>query len=50
MAEANLLGSDWNPPEPEELTLIGFIARIANGDKIKPEQTPRGRREMRPPD
>ena len=50
MAEANLLGPDWNPPEPEELTLIGFIARIANGDKIKPEQTPRGRREMRPPD
>ena len=50
MAEANLLGPDWNPPEPEELTLIGVIARIANGDKIKPEQTPRGRREMRPPD
>ncbi len=50
LAEADLVGPDWKPPEPEELTLIGFMARIANGDKIKPEQTPRGRREMRPPD
>ncbi len=50
MAEADLLGPDWNPPEPEELRLIGFLGRIANGDKIKPEQTPRGRRDMRPPD
>ncbi len=46
MAEANLLGPDWNPPEPKELRLIGFLGRIANGDKVKPEQTPRGRQEM----
>jgi hypothetical protein len=46
MAEANLLGPDWNPPELEELTLIGFIARIAKGDKVKREQTPRGRQDM----
>ena len=50
LAEADLLGPDWSPPEPEELTLVGFMARIANGDKVKPEQTPRGRRDMRPPD
>jgi hypothetical protein len=42
LAEADLLGPDWNPPEPEKLTLIGFLGRVANGDKIRPEQTPRG--------
>ncbi len=46
MAEANLLGPDWNPPEPEELSLLGFLGRRANGDKVKSEQTPRGRQEM----
>ncbi len=46
MAEADLLGPDWNPPEPEELTEIGFIGRVANGDRIRPEQTPRGRQEL----
>ena len=45
-AEANFLGPDWNPPEPEKLRLIGFMGRIANGDKVKPEQTPRGPQEM----
>ncbi len=50
MAEADQLGPDWNPPEPEELTLLGYLGHLANGDKVKPEQTPRGRREMRPPD
>ncbi len=42
MAEADLLGPDWNPPEPEKLDLIGFLGRRANGDRIRPEQTPRG--------
>ena len=50
LAEAELLGPDWSPPEPEKLTAIGFVGRIVNGDKVRPEQTPRGRREMRPPD
>ena len=47
LAEADLLGPDWNPPEPEELTLIGFLGRVANGDRIRFEQTPRGRQEPR---
>ena len=46
LAEADQLGPDWNPPEPEKLTPIGFVGRIANGDKVKPEQTPRGRQEL----
>ncbi len=46
LAEADLVGPDWNPPEPERLRLIGFIARIANGDRILPGQTPRGRQEL----
>ncbi len=46
LAEAELLGPDWNPPEPEELGLIGFLGRVANGDRIRPEQTPRGRQEL----
>ncbi len=50
MAEANLLGPDWNPPEPEELTVIGVVGRLANGDRVRFEQTPRGRREMERPD
>ena len=43
LAEAEILGPDWSPPEPEELSVIGVIGRIANGDKIRPEQTPQGR-------
>ncbi len=46
MAEVDQLGPDWNPPEPEELSLLGFLGRRANGDKVKSEQTPRGRQEM----
>ena len=46
LAEADLLGPDWNPPEPEELTPIGVVGRVANGDGIRPEQTPRGRQGM----
>jgi hypothetical protein len=46
LAEAELLGPDWNPPEPEELSVIGVIGRIANGDVIRHEQTPQGRREL----
>lgn len=46
LAEAELLGPDWNPPEPEKLTAIGYLGRLANGDKIRPEQTPRGRLEL----
>ena len=49
LAEADLLGPDWNPPEPEELSLIGFLGRTANGDRIRPEQTPRGRQKLEPP-
>jgi hypothetical protein len=43
LAEAENLGPDWQPPEPEKLTLMGFLGRKANGDLIRPEQTPRGR-------
>ena len=46
LAEAELLGSDWNPPEPATLSVIGFLGRVANGDKIRPDQTPSGRREL----
>ena len=42
LAEAELMGPDWNPPEPEKLTIICFIGHLANGDRIRPEQTPRG--------
>ncbi len=38
LAEADLLGPDWNPPEPEELTLIGNMGRFANGDTVRFEQ------------
>ena len=44
LAEAELLGPDWNPPELDELSVIGVIGRLANGDKIRPEQTPQGKR------
>ena len=47
-AEVDLLGPDWNPPEPEELSLVGFLGRVANGDRIRPEQTPRGRQKLGP--
>ncbi len=46
LAEADLLGPDWNPPEPEELTVIGVVGRLANGDRVRFEQTPQGRREL----
>jgi len=48
LAEADLLGPDWNLPEPEELSLVGFLGRVANGDRIRPEQTPRGRQKPGP--
>jgi hypothetical protein len=43
LAEADLLGPAGTAPEPEKLRLIGFLGRVANGDRISPEQTPRGR-------
>ena len=46
LAEADLVGPDWDPPEPEKLTIIGFLGRRANGDRIRPEQTPRGRQKL----
>ena len=46
LAEADLLGPDWNPPEPEELSLLGFLGRKANGDPIRTEQTPRRRQDL----
>ena len=46
LAEADHLGPDWNPPEPEEVSIIGFLGRKANGDLIAPEQTPRGRHKL----
>ncbi len=46
LAEADLLGPDWNPPEPEELTVIGIVGRLANGDTVRFEQTPQGRQEL----
>ena len=46
LAEADHLGPDWSPPEPEELSPFGIIGRIANGDPIRPEQTPRGRWDL----
>ncbi len=50
LAEADLLGPDWNPPEPDELSPVGFLGRLANGDTIRPEQTPRGRQKLGPRD
>ncbi len=38
LEEADTLGPDWNPEEPEELSGIGTIGRIANGDPVRPEQ------------
>ena len=26
------LGPDWDPPEPEEVSFIGWLGRVANGD------------------
>jgi len=46
LAEADQLGPDWNPPEPEELTPIAIAGRFVNGDRIRYEQTPKGRREL----
>ncbi len=34
LAESDFLGPDWNPPEPEELTVIGIKGRLANGDTV----------------
>ena len=43
LAEADNLGPDWSPPEPEEVSLIGFLGRIANGDPTAPRtKFPRG--------
>jgi hypothetical protein len=30
---AELVGPDWNPPEPERLTLMGFLGRQVIGDE-----------------
>ncbi len=46
LAEADLLGPDWNPPEPKELTVIGVVGRLANGDRVRFEQTPQGRQGL----
>jgi hypothetical protein len=46
LAEADHLGTDWKPPEPEELSVIGVLGRLANGDPVAPEQTPRGRQDL----
>lgn len=46
LAEADLVGPEWTPPEPEKLTIIGYLARLANNDPIRPDQTPRGRKEL----
>ena len=32
LAEADQLGPDWDPPEPEEVNFIGWLGRVANGD------------------
>ena len=29
---ADLVGPDWNPPEPEQLTLWGFLGRTVLGE------------------
>ena len=49
LEEADTLGPDWSPAEPEELSCIGFMGRLANGDTIKPEQSPRWRHDHRLP-
>jgi len=46
LAEADLLGPDWNPPDLEVLTPIAVVGRVANGDRIRYEQTPLGRQEL----
>jgi len=38
LAEADNLGPDWNPPEPDKVSLIGFLGRIANGDPTAPRK------------
>ncbi len=45
LEEADTLGPDWSPAEPEELSFIGFMARLANGDTTRPEQSPRWRHD-----
>jgi hypothetical protein len=30
---AELVGPDWNPPEPERLTLLGFLGRTVLGEQ-----------------
>jgi len=32
LAEADQRGPDWDPPEPEEVSLIGWLGRFVNGD------------------
>ncbi len=36
LAEANSLGPDWNPPEPEKLSFIGFIERLTLENRSRP--------------
>ncbi len=45
LEEADTLGPDWSPADPEELSGIGFMARLANGDTTRPEQSPRWRHD-----
>ena len=45
-AEADRLGPDWNPQEPEKLSLLGYLGRLANGDQVRPDQTPKGRQAL----
>ena len=46
VTEAERLGPDWNPPEPEKLSMLGYLGRLANGGKVRPDRTPRGRWEL----
>ncbi len=46
LAEVQLMGPECNPSEPETLSVIGYLGHVANGDKIRHDQTPNGRREL----
>ena len=41
LAEADRLGPDWQPDEPEKLKPIGVLGRMANGEKVNPSQVPK---------
>ena len=32
---AELVGPDWNPPEPERLTIMGFLGRQVLGEEAR---------------